>query len=68
MGFYSSCYSHRLLTKLRIIIVVLSGINTSDPIVPMYESRKIHAGLIFASNPDVTWTMKVCSMYQGDPN
>ena len=55
-------FSRNYLTKTTVTIVVLSGVNTSRPTVSVYESRKVHAGLIFTRNPDVTWTMKMCSM------
>ena len=56
-------FSRNYLTKLPVTIVILFGVNTSYPTVSMYKSRKVHAGLIFAQNPDVTWTMKMCPMY-----
>ena len=29
----------------------------------MYKSRKIHASFMFASNPQITWVVKMCPMY-----
>ena len=55
-------FSRDYLTKLRVTTAILFGVNTSRPIVSVYESRKVHAGLIFSRNPDVTWTMKMCPM------
>ena len=43
-------------------------IMTSSPTSPMYESRKIEAGFIFACNPNITWAMKVCPLCFRDPH
>ncbi len=47
---------------------VYLSVNTGSPTLPMHESRKIHSGFVFSSNPDITWTVKVCPMKWRDPH
>jgi hypothetical protein len=53
-----------IVEDLQLYLVV----NTSRPTVSMYESGEIHAGFMFTSNPYVAWAVKMCSMYERDPN
>src|SRR6266702_451302 len=34
----------------------------------MHRSRKINAGFILASHPDITWAVKMCPMYMRNPH